>query len=102
MRPSATSGVAVAAALAIILSGCGSKHHDRTRDLRPRARLAEQRRRRSRPPLSRPRSTAAGSQTGPNPTIADYSSRTTSRRPGQEGRPGSPDLNLRSRDGWEP
>jgi len=96
MRPTAISGVAtVAAALAIVLSGCGSGTKTAPSTSTTSAKAAP-----SSKPTVAPRE---ADKTGPNPTIASYIQQNNIQEtPVKKGDPGSPTIDLPVPDGWQP
>jgi len=105
MRSTAVSGIAgIAAALAIVLSGCGSDTKtepstsasaSKTTSTTTSAKAAP-----SSTPKVAPRDEDAA---GPNPTIASYiKENNIQEAPVKRGDPGSPTIDLPVPDGWEP
>ena len=104
MRPTAISGVAVAAALAIVLSGCGSSTTTApsTSTSAPNSSSATTSAKAA--PSSTPKvAPREEDKTGPNPTIASYIQQNNIQEtPVKKGDPGSPTIDLPVPDGWEP
>jgi probable lipoprotein LpqN len=104
MRPTAMSWVAtVAAALAIVLSGCGSgtKTAPSTSTSVPNASSATTSAKAA--PSSKPKvAPREADKTGPNPTIANYIQQNNIQEtPVKKGDSGSPTIDLPVPDGWE-
>jgi hypothetical protein len=103
MRPTAISGVAtVAAALAIVLSGCGSgtKTAPSTSTSAPNSSSATTSAKAA--PSSKPKvAPRQEDKTGPNPTIASYIQQNNIQEtPVKKGDPGAPTIDLPVPDGW--
>lgn len=103
MRPTATSGVAVAAALAIVLSGCGSSTTTAP-STSTSASTGSSATTSAKAALSTPKvAPRQEDKTGPNPTIASYIQQNNIQEtPVKKGDPGSPTIDLPVPDGWEP
>src|ERR1700722_14575631 len=103
MRPTAISRVA-AAALAIVLSGCGSSTTTApsTSTSAPNSSSATTSAKAA--PSSTPKvAPRQEDKTGPNPTIASYIQQNNIQEtPVKKGDPGSPTIDLPVPDGWEP
>ena len=101
MRRTAISGAAaVTAALAIVLSGCGSN----TKTAPSTSTSASKTTSAKAAPSSKPKvSPRQGDSSGPNPTIASYIQQNNIQEtPVKMGDPGSPTIDLPVPDGWEP
>jgi hypothetical protein len=104
MRPTAISRVAVTAALAIALSGCGSSTTTApsTSTSAPNSSSATTSAKAA--PSSTPKvAPREEDKTGPNPTIASYIQQNNIQEtPVKKGDPGSPTIDMPVPDGWEP
>ena len=101
MRRTAISGAAaVTAALAIVLSGCGSN----TKTAPSTSTSASKTTSAKAAPSSKPKvSPRQGDSSGPNPTIASYIQQNNIQEtPVKMGDPGSPTIDMPVPDGWEP
>jgi hypothetical protein len=104
MRPTAISGVAVAAALAIVLSGCGSSTTTAPGTSASASNSSSATTSAKAAPSSTPKvAPREQDKTGPNPTIASYIQQNNIQEtPVKKGAPGSPTIDLPVPDGWEP
>jgi hypothetical protein len=104
MKPTAISGVAVAAALAIVLSGCGSSTTTAPSTSASASNSSSATTSAKAAPSSTPKvAPREQDKTGPNPTIASYIQQNNIQEtPVKKGDPGSPTIDLPVPDGWEP
>ncbi len=104
MRPTAISGVAVAAALAIVLSGCGSSTTTAPSTSASASNGSSATTSAKAAPSSTPKvAPREEDKTGPNPTIASYIQQNNIQEtPVKKGDPGSSTIDLPVPDGWEP
>ena len=103
MRPTAISGVAVAAALAIVLSGCGSSTTTAPSTSTSASTGSSATTSAKAAPSTPKVAPREEDKTGPNPTIASYIQQNNIQEtPVKKGDPGSPTIDLPVPDGWEP
>ncbi len=103
MRPTAISGVAVAAALAIVLSGCGSSTTTAPSTSTSASTGSSATTSAKAAPSTPKVAPRREDKTGPNPTIASYIQQNNIQEtPVKKGDPGSPTIDLPVPDGWEP
>ena len=105
MRRTAISGAAaVTAALAIVLSGCGSNTKTAPSTSTSASKTTSATTSAKAAPSSKPKvSPRQGDSSGPNPTIASYIQQNNiQERPVKMGDPGSPTIDMPVPDGWEP
>ncbi|HYR13268.1 MAG TPA: LpqN/LpqT family lipoprotein [Mycobacterium sp.] len=105
MRRTAISGAAaVTAALAIVLSGCGSNTKTAPSTSTSASKTTSATTSAKAAPSSKPKvSPRQGDSSGPNPTIASYIQQNNIQEtPVKMGDPGSPTIDLPVPDGWEP
>jgi hypothetical protein len=103
MRPTAISGVAVAAALAIVLSGCGSSTTTAPSTSTSASTGSSATTSAKAAPSTPKVAPRQEDKTGPNPTIASYIQQNNIQEtPVKKGDPGSPTIDLPVPDGWEP
>jgi hypothetical protein len=105
MRRTAISGAAaVTAALAIVLSGCGSNTKTAPSTSTSASKTTSATTSANAAPSSKPKvSPRQGESSGPNPTIASYIQQNNIQEtPVKMGDPGSPTIDLPVPDGWEP
>jgi hypothetical protein len=105
MRRTAISGAAaVTAALAIVLSGCGSNTKTAPSTSTSASKTTSATTSANAAPSSKPKvSPRQGDSSGPNPTIASYIQQNNIQEtPVKMGDPGSPTIDLPVPDGWEP
>ena len=105
MRRTAVSGAAaVTAALAIVLSGCGSNTKTAPSTSTSASKTTSATTSAKAAPSSKPKvSPRQGDSSGPNPTIASYIQQNNIQEtPVKMGDPGSPTIDLPVPDGWEP
>ena len=105
MRRTAISGAAaVTAALAIVLSGCGSNTKTAPSTSTSASKTTSATTSAKAAPSSKPKvSPRQGDSSGPNPTIASYIQQNNIQEtPVKMGDPGSPTIDLPVSDGWEP
>ena len=103
MRPTAISGVAVAAALAIVLSGCGSSTTTAPSTSTSASTGSSATTSAKAAPSTPKVAPRQEDKTGPNPTIASYIQQNNIQEtPVKKGDPGSPTIDLPVPDSWEP
>ena len=105
MRRTAISGAAaVTAALAIVLSGCGSNTKTAPSTSTSASKTTSATMSAKAAPSSKPKvSPRQGDSSGPNPTIASYIQQNNIQEtPVKMGDPGSPTIDMPVPDGWEP
>ena len=105
MRRTAISGAAaVTAALAIVLSGCGSNTKTAPSTSTSASKTTSATTSAKAAPSSKPKvSPRQGDSSGPNPTIASYIQQNNIQEtPVKMGDPGSPTIDMPVPDGWEP
>src|ERR1700731_3078816 len=105
MRRTAISGAAaVAAVLAVVLSGCGSDTKTAPTTPGSESKPTSAATSATAAPSSKPKvSPRQGDSSGPNPTIASYIQQNNIQEtPVKMGDPGSPTIDLPVPDGWEP
>jgi hypothetical protein len=104
MRRTAISEVAVVAALAIVLSGCGSSTTTAPSTSTSASTGSSATTSAKAAPSSTPKVAPRNEdKTGPNPTIASYiQQKNIQETPVKKGDPGSPTIDLPVPDGWEP
>jgi len=105
MRSTAISGaVAITAALAIVLSGCGSDTKTEPSKSTSTSKSTSETTSKKAAPSSKPKVAPRDEDAaGPNPTIASYiKENNIQEAPVKRGDPGSPTIDLPVPDGWEP
>jgi len=103
MRPTAISGLAVAAAFAIVLSGCGSSTTTAPSTAASASNSSSATSVKAAPPSTPKVAPREEDKTGPNPTIASYIQQNNIQEtPVKKGDPGSPTIDLPVPVGWEP
>jgi Probable lipoprotein LpqN len=105
MRSTAVSGVAaIAAALAVVLSGCGSDTKTEPSTSASASKTTSTTTSAKAAPSSKPKVAPRDEDAaGPNPTIASYiKENNIQEAPVKPGDPGSPTIDLPVPDGWEP
>src|SRR5258708_23280210 len=103
-RPASSGAGAVAAALAVVLSGCGSDTKTAPSTSTSASKTASATTSATAAPSSKPKvSPRQQDSSGPNPTIASYIQQNNIQEtPVKMGDPGSPTIDLPVPDGWEP
>src|SRR5258708_10100353 len=103
-RPASSGAGAVAAALAVVLSGCGSDTKTAPSTSTSASKTTSATTSAKAAPSSKPKvSPRQGDSSGPNPTIASYIQQNNIQEtPVKMGDPASPTIDLPVPDGWEP
>ena len=103
-RTAITGTAAIAAAVAIVLSGCGSDTKTATQHVHDASKTTSSTTSAKAAPSSKPKVAPRDEDaTGPNPTIASYiAENNIQETPVKRGDPGSPTIDLPVPDGWEP
>jgi hypothetical protein len=103
-RTAITGAAAMAAAVAVLLSGCGSSTKTEPSSSTSASKTTSATTSAKAAPSSKPKVAQRGENaTGPNPTIASYIAQNNIQEtPVKRGDPGSPTIDLPLPDGWEP